>query len=199
MKTRNGFVSNSSSSSFVIAFDKKPEHSYDVLEAMFPRDKTGRTSGVSGIYGEGGVDALSAATLVWDQIEKQKPLTKSKIGEEIRSGYFEGYPQMGYSSQDDPSWQIQAEYHKQTGKNIHAEDADPEWKKRYEDARNKYWEDHRKAVDAAAKELLEKEYPKFKGKKCFRVSFSDNDGSIFATLEHGDTFRNIPHIRISHH
>jgi hypothetical protein len=65
MKTRSGFVSNSSSSSFVIAFSKKPCHSYEVLEEMFPLDKTGRSKGVGNPYGEGVVDALSAATLVW--------------------------------------------------------------------------------------------------------------------------------------
>jgi len=202
MKIRNGFVSNSSSSSFVIAFDKKPTHSYDVLEVMFPRQKDGRIGkGVVAPFGDEdeAVDALSAATLVWDQIKGQKPLTKKQIAEEISSGYFEGYPQMSYSSQDDPTWQIGRDYHAQTGKNIHDENADPVWKKKYEDAREKYWEDHRKAVDEAAKALMEKEFPKFQGKKCYRVSFSDNDGSVFATLEHGDTFKSLPHVRISHH
>lgn len=35
MKTRNGFVSNSSSSSFVVAFPKKPENEEEVYQMMF--------------------------------------------------------------------------------------------------------------------------------------------------------------------
>lgn len=38
MKIRNGFVSNSSSSSFIVAFPKKPKSQADVLEMMF-KDK----------------------------------------------------------------------------------------------------------------------------------------------------------------
>ena len=36
MKTRNGFVSNSSSSSFVVAFPRLPETPRDVMDMMFP-------------------------------------------------------------------------------------------------------------------------------------------------------------------
>lgn len=36
MKTRNGFVSNSSSSSFVVAFPKEPKDPRDVMNMMFP-------------------------------------------------------------------------------------------------------------------------------------------------------------------
>ena len=35
MKTRNGFVSNSSSSSFIIALDKLPENAEEMHEMLF--------------------------------------------------------------------------------------------------------------------------------------------------------------------
>lgn len=41
MKIRSGFVSNSSSSSFIVAFPKKPATQDDVLKEMFPRDPMG--------------------------------------------------------------------------------------------------------------------------------------------------------------
>lgn len=196
MKIRNGFVSNSSSSSFIVAFQKSPKYQHEVEDTLFHSN----IRGISSPYNDMFVDCRTAAKLIWDQIKDQKPLTKSQIFEEITSGYFEGYPNTSYSSEDDPSWRISNEYTKLTKKSIHDEDANPKWKKKYNDAWKKYYDDRQTLIDLAAKELMEREYPmKFKGKKAYRVVFSDNDGNIFATLEHGNTFDAVPHIRVSHH
>jgi hypothetical protein len=200
MKTRNGFVSNSSSSSFIVAFDEKPQKD-ELLNILYPVNmKMGRRPSVSPDWGDGSVDARSATKIIYDQLKDKKPLTKKQILEEISGGYFEGYPQISHSTEDDPSWKIASEYTAATGKNIHACDADPAWRKRYEQANQQHWDAQRKLVDDAAKAYFDKVYStKFKGKKCYEISFSDNDGDVFATLEHGNTFDNIPHIKISHH
>lgn len=196
MKTRSGFVSNSSSSSFVVAFKKKPDGKYAVLELLFPEDNEGKVIGVKNPYGEDGVDALSAAAIVWDQLKDQKPLTKKDIREEIGSGWFDGHPDFnGFRTAD----VIREEYYEKFKKNIYDADADPVWKARHKKAQDKDFKDYAEACDRAAKDACEKTYPMFKGKKAYRFTFSDNDGSVFATLEHGDTFRNLPHIRVSHH
>ena len=39
MKIRNGFVSNSSSSSFVVAFDKKPETVEELKKLLFGEEE----------------------------------------------------------------------------------------------------------------------------------------------------------------
>jgi len=195
MKTRSGFVSNSSSSSFVVAFKKKPDGSYALLDLLF-NDKEGRQTGVRSPYGDEAVDALSAATIIWNQLEDQKPLTKKQIQEEIRSGWFEGHPEFnGFRTRD----AIQEEYYEKFKKNIYDEDADPDWKARHKKAQDKDFKDYAEACDRAANDACEKTYPMFKGKKAYRFTFSDNDGSVFATLEHGDTFRSLPHIKVSHH
>ena len=49
MKIRNGFVSNSSSSSFIVAFPNKPTSEKDVLEYMF----NGKDGGISVFDGDG--------------------------------------------------------------------------------------------------------------------------------------------------
>jgi len=64
MKVRKGFVSNSSSSSFVIAFPKEPESFEDVYEAMF-----GSKEGGISIYDNDGMSHTQIAQKVWDDIK----------------------------------------------------------------------------------------------------------------------------------
>lgn len=203
MKIRTSFVSNSSSSSFVVAFKKKPKTDLELLSILFPLDKSNYRTGVVADWEDASVDALSAATIIWEQLKDQKELTKDEILEEIESGWFEGHPVYNnnyYYDNHTESTKISKEYTSLFKKNIHDKDADPNWKKRYNDAWKKECDEYDRLVNKAAKELMDRVYPaKFKGKKCFRFSFSDNDGTVFSTLEHGDTFRNVDHIRISHH
>lgn len=202
MKLRTGFVSNSSSSSFVVAFKKKPQE-HELLDILFPFSKEGGRPGVSSPWNYDdeasvGVDAVTTKTIIWEQLKDQKPLTKKQILEEIRSGWFEGHPDS--SDRYHTEYEIAREYTEKTGKNIYDKDADPVWKKKHNEAWKADSDAYRKDIDKAAKDLFDRVYEnKFKGKKCFRFSFSDNDGHVFSVLEHGDTFRNCPHIRISHH
>ena len=196
MKIRSGFVSNSSSSSFIIAFDKVPTCSYDVLHAMFPDDKSLREGVSYDCLGETDVDSVTAATLVWKQIDGQKPMTKSQISESVGSGFFEGRPD--YFAHDSAR-EVGREYALLTKKSIYDKDVDPEWKKKHEAALKADRSAYEKERKAALVSLIDREYPKFKGKKCFEVSFSDNDGDVFTAMENGDAFRNISFIRISHH
>ena len=69
MKIRRGFVSNSSSSSFVIAFDHKPKSVEDLKEMMFGKQEWHYT----GIYGTGEKDITTQriAEAVFKDIEKK--------------------------------------------------------------------------------------------------------------------------------
>lgn len=199
MKTRQGFVSNSSSSSFVVGFKKVPKTDWELRDLLYPAGKDGKRKNVSTDWSEdGGLDTASAATIVFKDLQGQKPLTAKQILEEINGGYFEGYPHIDWSNDKEPD-RIRREYKTLSGKDIYDEGADPQWFKKFKVAQDKEWADERAKVDAAAKEYWKKVKAQFKGLKCYRFSYSDNDGSVFATLEHGDTFRSLPHIRISHH
>jgi hypothetical protein len=204
MKTRNGFVSNSSSSSFVVGFKKVPTDDYEMVDILYPKNKKDpyKRPGVTTNYNnedlDSGVDAMSAAVIIFLAMKGQKPLTKKQMLEEIRGGWFDGYPKLDYSTEKE-SDKIRKEYEAKTGFNITGDKADPAVLKKYRTVQDKEWKEERKKVDAAAVAYLEKIWPKFKGLKCFQFTFSDGDGCIFSTLEHGNTFRNVPHIRISHH
>jgi len=198
MKIRNGFISNSSSSSFIVAFDKKPTHAYELMEILFPENKNNEQIGVNSPYEAFSIDPMSASTIIWNQLENQNPLNKSEILEKINSGWFDGHPE--YDIYNKPELKhISDQYTKETGKNIFDKDADEKWVKKYNDASNKIREEYIKEVKNAAKKLFDTKWEIFKNKKCFLFTFSDNDGEIFSTLEHGDTFRNVPNIRISYH
>ncbi len=108
-----------------------------------------------------------------------------------------GYPDHNWNGEDAA---IAREYYEKTGNNIHAPDADPEWKKRYEEAYERARKSRQETIEKARNAFFQREWElKFKGRKCFRVSFSDGDGDVFAAMEHGNAFRNVPHTRISHH
>lgn len=191
MKTRNGFVSNSSSSSFIIAFNKKPKNAMELALVLYPDGE-----GVSDLYGYDPIPALKAATLVQQQIEGQKPMTKKQVIEEICSGYYEGKPDWPFNAGDE----VSKEYRNLTGKSIYDEDAAPEWVAKFQKERDKAWKAYETANKATATALANKMFQgEFKGKRLFRCSFSDNDGGIFTVMEHGNTFRSIPFIRVSHH
>ena len=65
MKIRNGFVSNSSSSSFVVAFPKKPKTAKDVLKYMFD----GKEGGVGLEYYDEGLSYKQVTDRVFMDID----------------------------------------------------------------------------------------------------------------------------------
>ena len=76
MKTRNGFVSNSSSSSFVVGFKKIPQNIEDVHELMFPEEIK-----VQLYEGYPEFSSSEIAKQVWNDIENQIPNDMSAIKE----------------------------------------------------------------------------------------------------------------------
>jgi len=85
MKIRTGFVSNSSCSSFVVAFPKEPSSAKDVKKILFPNGKKTYSCYDSSYTTE------QVAETVWKDIQNQKPNDKDKIWEELH-GYIKGEP-----------------------------------------------------------------------------------------------------------
>lgn len=92
MKIRKGFVSNSSSSSFILALDKKPKSVSEMKELLF---------GDAEFYYDPYYDESSSyfqnrtekyptktvAKTVFEDIKDQKPMTLEDIAEELSSGW----------------------------------------------------------------------------------------------------------------
>lgn len=86
MKTRTGFVSNSSSSSFVVAFKEPlPKDAAEVKSLLF-----GEEDSIS-CYGDP-VSTKDAAEQVFSDMQKAKPMTDDEVAKEVSSGYYDGYP-----------------------------------------------------------------------------------------------------------
>ena len=79
MKCRNGFVSNSSSSSFIIALKKKPESPLEVKRLLF---KGGHFS-----LKEDGITDDLAAERIFNDLKKSSLASKSKILDVLKKGY----------------------------------------------------------------------------------------------------------------
>ncbi|MFA5313444.1 MAG: hypothetical protein WC375_09055, partial [Methanomassiliicoccales archaeon] len=91
MKTRNGFVSNSSSSSFVVVFPKKPTSRADVLKIMYPNEQ----KNVSKFHSI--LPTHTIAEIVWDDLHyclksgKRGKMKRSVSAKSIRDKFGTQY------------------------------------------------------------------------------------------------------------
>jgi hypothetical protein len=118
------------------------------------------------------VSSIEIADMVYNDMQDVQPLTKQEIEEELNSGYIygAGFPKYpSYSS------------------------------KHTLEQEKLLWDEYTKDCETAAKNLAKKLNSENQGKLSFSLSYSDNDGSLRSTIEHGDVFSNIPHQKVSKH
>jgi hypothetical protein len=174
MKIRNGFVSNSSSSSFVVALPHKPETAEDLQEMMFGSQNVHFTDIY---YGDKESNNEVSTNLIANEVfhNIDKEATDKEIFESIRDGHFdEFYSLPGVLNPN------------------YSEMSQEEWK-------NIDWDKINKENDKRAKKIADGFKDCNKDKFIFVVSFSDNEGPFEAMLEHSDIFCRLQHIRTSYH
>ncbi len=220
MKIRNSFVANSSSSSFIVIFKRKPRSAKDVLKALFPnyvRESSFNLYDYTATVGE-------IVDQVFTDLQEQRRATEKRIMEELSSGH-EGFQL--YARKDDISKYKDLErknerdsnsyykrYHeirgrlgiepmdslpKVTKKNTKIFDEYKQNEKEWRQFNNAYWEKREKLRKKMARHSAKKFIEKHKDKWIAVVSYADEDGNFFSLMEHGGIFDNIDHIRISHH
>jgi hypothetical protein len=176
MKTRSSFVSNSSSSSFVVVFPYRPQSQAELQELMFP-------NAVKEICLWGDLEETTPTDTivehVWNDI--QKYMEKSFAPEELLECMGFVMPEE-YLNQIPLPW---TNYKDLTEK---------ERKKAYD----VYSKKCNKIKSAWAKKTLENIYQANPNAFIFPVSYSDHD-PLGAVLEHGDIFRNLQHWRFNNH
>lgn len=167
MKIRKGFVSNSSSSSFIVAFPSsfKPTEE-GIKELLFDNKDV-----VSGFFDT--IDAKTAISWVMRQMEENQPNDEKKIFESL-SGY--------HYDHDFPKADDFLTEDIKIGK--------PEWFQKFHE--------YDEAVEEWKKKKMQTILSEFRGSNIYCFEFAD-DTTIGSVLEHGPTFKNLPHVRVSNH
>ena len=179
MKIREGFVSNSSSSSFVVSFPREPKSVEDVKNMLFDEDQ----NIFANPYDTGSWPVETVAETVWKGICDQKKNDVDAIIEELTQ----------CSSYDDPE---APSYEDFTG---------------IDNLDERYKAENRASESFAKKKI--KEFINLRKNKLKKLNnevyyidnavyifeYSDSEGSYGSSLENGDLFRNLKHIKINKH
>jgi hypothetical protein len=202
MKIRNGFVSNSSSSSFIVALNKKPESAQEVMSILDLPEYISP-------YQDQVLPAERVAGLVFDDIQSYEHNEEdlAKLFSEVLysycpSEYSRGNETMALKLLNEDAVELWETYVKESKDQRSAEKwvslPEGEKKEKFRDewhASNDRQDKMQNDLGAiAAKEFLRKNKDKF----IFCVEYEDHspEGTI---MEHGEIFRNVTHFRISHH
>jgi hypothetical protein len=170
MKTRSGFVSNSSSSSFVIALARLPKSAEELHGWMFP-------DGPCDINPYGDViSSQQAAAQAFEDLTEKSRLTYDQMVAEFGTGtIYCSIKEIGWP--EHPDWS--------------AGDTPEDRKSLYD----KYAAE----LKAAARKLADAFICMNPKAEFHRVEYSDDDGEFYTVMEHGGVFDNLPHQCISHH
>lgn len=191
MKIRTGFVSNSSSSSFIVGFDHRPTSKKELQQMMFPDISPRKNILVDDYEDDPGLklSVSQVATRVWEDLQKQKSsLIEEQIIEQLLRGYVVGMPDQ--FSKDYKAWQkITKTYRERYGDAYHKRS---DYKNEITALDNKM---HKRNLREARKFV--KNNPIFANKEVFAFEYaSDSDDTSERPLRWGNIFRNLPHVEV---
>jgi hypothetical protein len=209
MKIRNGFVSNSSSSSFIVAFNKKVSSSEEMKEILYGDSDTIE-------HYDDKHNTIDLAREVFNKFRKMRDVRKSgKVAEVVRTlggGYYFLSKNCGHFNKNGslefgPKMSLESKFlgsdrhllDKLTRAHFFKEKLRSNSSVNFNDPRFRKIEND---INILERKLAKKDWMNFEKKHRDHIivhfEFSD-DSRVGACLEHGDTFKNLPYIRISHH
>jgi len=197
MKIRSSFVSNSSSSSFILGFDKSPKKMTieKLREVLFDeRTHIGDLWEPLETF-----ETLKIAEFLKDQFVN---VPDKEVWKLIDSGQVNGSPDYWDNTEKHPDY-IKAKQNVMTKFGINNIYAIKEENKQDKDYKNlqvlsdKLYKEYQKKCEEWTKKYWEKEKIKFEGKKIYTIELEDK--GLYSSLESGYAFERLPHIRVSKH
>jgi hypothetical protein len=164
--------------------DKKPETEEEVKDIFFPNDEVFANPFTFYKDDVKGWPISKVVKTIFEDIKDQEPFNEDKIINVLTA----------YSEVAMPAWRPL---------NV-LEDTIGKYPRNGTKEEISIWEDKQDELDDIydkESEELTKKYLETLIKKpvVLIVSYSDRNGAYYSALEHGDTFRNVQHICISHH
>lgn len=180
MKIRNGFVSNSSSSSFIVAFPRAPKDKEEVRQILFGAKTTIKTP-----YDDNPTSTDKIASTIWNDIKPQQQWSPDARETAITDAAA------GLENLDISDFILPSQNEVATINHQHF----LEEKKESQYDWGAYYKESNKQREHLAKHMLKI----WEGKAVYVFKYGDENGAYESVLEHGNIFEPLPHEQISKH
>jgi hypothetical protein len=171
MKTRTGFVSNSSSTSFLVGFEKVPETAEELEKLLY--GESGIVEGYRNSY-----TTKALASYVFDDMIRQTPLTLGQLGQAV----LEEFEDRGIVSEGSDVSNYLIDNPNDPFNNV-------DWVA-FGAARAKY-------IKNLVQECLGSS--NYSTLIWYNFTFCDELGGVESVLEHSETFERLPHLAMNRH